>query len=297
MQNRFETQLVDRIERAIHFMISSLKADNSPSLEEIADAAAISKFHFHRIYRLVTGETCTETQRRLRLAQGATRLLQQNSSITDAAFEAGYATSQAFAKALKAALSTSATKLRADPERLSNAIGYLGSPAAQKAGTASPLISVELVSLEPFDIIVKRHVGDPATETFVYEALFEALGDFENLEAILGFPHDDPRYTDISECVVDCALGTTKAPSELPAGISLQEGPSGLFLLSPHVGSYADMEPLTDALYEAALSMPFIEIADTPMFIHYLDDPEETAEENLRAVVHLPFKMRDGYEI
>jgi len=297
MHDKLENQLVDRIERSIHFMISSLKADNSPSLGEIADAAAISKFHFHRIYRLVTGETCTETLRRIRLAQGATHLLQQNSSVTDAAFEAGYATSQAFAKALKAALSTSATKLKADPERLSSAIGYLGSPAIQKTGTVSPLLSVELISLDPFDIIVKRHVGDPAAETVVYEALFDALGDFENLEAILGFPHDDPRYTDISECVVDCALGTTKAPSALPSGITLQEGPSGLFLLSPHYGPYGDVEPLIDALYEVALSMPFIEIADTPMFIHYLDDPEETPEEDLRAVVHLPFEMRDGYEI
>ncbi|PCI64720.1 MAG: hypothetical protein COB37_00030 [Kordiimonadales bacterium] len=297
MDDKQKSHLIERIERSIHYMISSLNEETSPSLEEIAGAAAISKFHFHRVYRLVTGETCTETLRRLRLAQGATHLLRPNATITDAAFEAGYATSQAFAKALKTALSVSASDLKADPEKLSNAIGYLGTPAAPMAAEPSPLLSVEVASLEPFDIIVKRHVGDPATENSVYEALFEAIGDFENLRAILGFPYDDPRFEKIDDCVVDCAIGTLKAPDSIPTGMTLKDSPSGLFLSTNYTGSYDEMGPITDALYSAALSMRFIELDDTPMFIHYQDDPEEIAEEALRATVYLPFKMKENHEV
>ena len=57
----------ERIERVVGFL--SNQVDNNPSLETLADVAAISPFHFHRVYRAVTGETPSATLRRLRLTK------------------------------------------------------------------------------------------------------------------------------------------------------------------------------------------------------------------------------------
>jgi AraC family transcriptional regulator len=58
-----------RICQAMNFIETHL--EENPSLEEIARAASFSKFHFHRIFKGVTGESVGEFTRRLRLEKAA----------------------------------------------------------------------------------------------------------------------------------------------------------------------------------------------------------------------------------
>ena len=66
MKSSTQKSHYERIERVVDFL--SDQVDNNPTLEALADVAAISPFHFHRVYRAVTGETPSATLRRLRLA-------------------------------------------------------------------------------------------------------------------------------------------------------------------------------------------------------------------------------------
>ena len=60
------------------------------SVEELADMAALSRSHFHAIFRQETGQTLTQYLRALRLS-AATRLLQQtDTSIVDVAYGCGF---------------------------------------------------------------------------------------------------------------------------------------------------------------------------------------------------------------
>lgn len=45
--------------------------DGDLSLDALADVAAMSRFHWHRLYHGMTGETCAQTVRRVRLHRGA----------------------------------------------------------------------------------------------------------------------------------------------------------------------------------------------------------------------------------
>jgi AraC-like DNA-binding protein len=67
---------VQRMNRAIDHVLAHL-AQPLP-LEQVADAAAFSPYHFHRIFRSMMGETLNQFARRLRLDRadrGASRLL------------------------------------------------------------------------------------------------------------------------------------------------------------------------------------------------------------------------------
>lgn len=69
------------------------------SLEEIAGSAHFSKFHFHRIFKAVTGETVSGFLRRIRLEKAANQILTDaDKSITSIAIDCGYGRSQNFCK-------------------------------------------------------------------------------------------------------------------------------------------------------------------------------------------------------
>ncbi|MCW0507120.1 AraC family transcriptional regulator [Aeromonas piscicola] len=76
--------------------------DRNPTLDEVATAAALSSFHFHRIFKAVVGETIAGFTRRLRMERAARRLLlSPHSDVTRLALEAGFSSSQNFAKAFR----------------------------------------------------------------------------------------------------------------------------------------------------------------------------------------------------
>ena len=70
------------------------------SLDHLADIAAMSRFHFHRVFHAVTGETAAQATRRIRLDRAAMQLVQDCCPIGQIAADAGYATVPAFSRAL-----------------------------------------------------------------------------------------------------------------------------------------------------------------------------------------------------
>ncbi|MEL7449933.1 MAG: helix-turn-helix transcriptional regulator, partial [Pseudomonadota bacterium] len=134
---------LSRIEKAVSFIADEVGDGEEPELDAIADAAGLSKFHFHRLYKLATGETCRDTIIRFRLARATQILRDPQITVTEAAFSVGYASSQAFAKAMKRLLDTSASSLRSDGERLDAAIESLAVPQTAD-GEPLPDLKVEI---------------------------------------------------------------------------------------------------------------------------------------------------------
>lgn len=277
---------IHRIERAAQYMADVLAEERTPSLDEVARHVGLSKFHFHRLYTLVTGETCQDTLTRLRLAKAARALENPKTSVTDAAFEAGYGSSQSFAKAFRRHVSESASALRADPQRLADAVQALTTPTT-KHGDAPPL-RIELASFEPFSILAIRTEGAYPKLNATYYALFEAVGDPTLVEAIVGRPWQDITASEGIALPFDCGLKVLQAPGELPPRIHREDVDGGRFLLTRHTGAYAGLPNAIDRLYRFALGDPDVRIADQPLLFHYVDDPEETPETALRTDVYLP---------
>src|SRR5437764_1859604 len=66
--------------------------DSLPSLDELADAAGISRFHFHRVFKQITGTTPREWGKSYRLGRFAARL-DDGDEVAAAVYGAGFGAS------------------------------------------------------------------------------------------------------------------------------------------------------------------------------------------------------------
>lgn len=103
-------------------------ADEPPSLGELADAAGMSPFHFHRVFKAATGLT-PAAYARARRAERLRQALPAAPSVTDAIFAAGYGSaSGAYDGGAPLGMTPSAYRGGAAGERISFAVAdsYLG---------------------------------------------------------------------------------------------------------------------------------------------------------------------------
>lgn len=84
--------------RALSYIETHL--DEDISLDATAAAVFYSPYHFHRLFRKLTGETLGVYVRRLRLENGAF-LLRSGRSVTETALASGYWTHEAFTRAFR----------------------------------------------------------------------------------------------------------------------------------------------------------------------------------------------------
>lgn len=96
MAGRQRTDYAARSLRVLIYIQRNLDGDLSP--ETLAGRAAFSSCHFHRIFTAAMGETLGALVRRLRLERAAMALRGSATSVTDAAFEAGYESVEAFSR-------------------------------------------------------------------------------------------------------------------------------------------------------------------------------------------------------
>ncbi len=89
--------------------------DRSVSLEELAEVAHFSPFHFHRIFRGMIGESVKAHLRRLRIEKAAWRLVQTDDPIIRIALDAGFESHAAFSRAFKIQMGQSPSDWRKAP--------------------------------------------------------------------------------------------------------------------------------------------------------------------------------------
>ena len=274
------------IQRALALMERSLANEQAPSLSELANAACLSPFHFHRIYRLITGETCQQTLSRLKLAKATVGIQANRENITHIAMSAGFGSGQALAKALKRDLQVTASELRKEPERLADAIAYLSKPHNYQR-TQAP-ISVELVNLAPMSVVAIRTSNQYPALNATYEKLFIQSGGPENVKAILGLPGDLCSRLGDEDNQFDCALLLNSPMQELPPSLTALNVEAGSFIRVRHQGSYAELDNTIDSLYLTMLGQEQVNFAHRSCLFHYLDDPEQVEETFLRTDIYLP---------
>lgn len=66
------------------------------SLDALADIALMSRFHWHRVFHAMTGETCAQAVRRIRLYRAATWLSNSDTPVAEIASRVGYPNVQSF---------------------------------------------------------------------------------------------------------------------------------------------------------------------------------------------------------
>ncbi|MDH5214513.1 MAG: AraC family transcriptional regulator [Gammaproteobacteria bacterium] len=273
----------DRIDRIVRFLNEQVQS--SHSLRDLASVAEISPYHFHRVYRAVTGETPSGTLRRLRIARAVAMLRDSTKTITEIAFDVGYETSQAFSKAFRQRTGHSATEARKDRSKLDALIEQLsGAPKRRKQSE----LEVRLVSVEPFKVIASRHIGRPEGLFAAFGALFEwgeKSGLLNDYRGIYGIPVDDPR--DEEQARFDCCFDF--GPKAVPDKEYRKETlGGGLYTVTRLTGPYDGLEDKYDEFYGSWLASSNYVLRDSRAYNHYVIDPGTVPPEQWQTDIYLP---------
>lgn len=102
---------LQRITKAVDFIEDNL--DKKLSLDQLAEVAMFSKYHFHRIFKTIIGETLNDYIKRIRMIH-AYRFLQADKTleISDLAFRFGYHSLANFSRDFKAFHGISASEVK-----------------------------------------------------------------------------------------------------------------------------------------------------------------------------------------
>ena len=285
-QRQRYAEQIDRLVRylsAVDWTNDAADAD----LEKLAAIANLSPWHFHRVFRLMTGESVGDLVRRLRVAKGVAQLGGSRGEVTQAAMASGYATPQGFSRAVRRVTGLSPTDL----PRSQELIALLQARVAAKGGR--PPLSIEVTSVDPFSVQAMRNVGDYRYLNAAFARLFElvfAEVPMQTLQGIYGVPLDDPFSVTPAECRFECAvrIESRTAPPQSP--VHAIELGGGSYLVAHHLGDYDLIHAALDHLYLAMTESSGIELADAPPFVLYRDDPEVRVARELQADIYIPIE-------
>lgn len=88
---------IQSIEEAIEYMENHLL--DKISYEDVAQHLYMSNYHFHRLFKMLTGITANEYIRNRKLSKAGQELIMSNKKIIDIAYKYGYETPESFTKA------------------------------------------------------------------------------------------------------------------------------------------------------------------------------------------------------
>lgn len=213
-----------RICQAMDFISHNL--DRDLSLEEIADSASFSRFHFHRIFKAVVGETVAGFTRRLRLEWAANRLLAcPLRDITAVAMDCGFSSSQNFAKAFKRHFDTTPSAFR--QSRTCPASRPF--PGLRKPSSSPGTMGI--MALPPFRVAYVRRLG--AYDNHTHDAAFTELLRWSRPRGypgrFFGVYWDNPDVTPPGKCRIDACISIPDP--------TIPEAPVSTYTL--HGGTYA----------------------------------------------------------
>ncbi len=266
-------------------------ADGSQTVAELAKAVGMSPFHFHRVFRALTGETVGGVAKRFRLARGFRSLRDTDRSVTEVGLAVGYDSPQNFARAFKALTGHTPSEARNDPELAARVFHQLGKPKFVPAEDFSPT-RVTVVELPALHAIGLRHVGPTAGMGAVYQRLFAWLANRSLIASVQGiftvYENDaDEVPADQFRAIASVTVPDDVQPDDGLQVVRLGGGPHARLL---HEGSYAGLAASYDALYGRWLPTSGRHPADSPPFEKYLNDPQSTPPDDLRTEIYLPLR-------
>lgn len=324
MQDRKQQYLREeytaRINRVIDYINSNISSDLT--LDELAEVAGFSPFHFHRLFKAMVGENLNAFIKRIRVEKAAAMLSQNpKDSITEIAFKCGFSGSSAFARAFQEAFKMSASQWR---ENEYSKIGKMDSNREQEqdniqqefavypsyidnvnkqiwriemTGSKDLFTSIEVKEVPEMHIAYIRYIGPYAGDGGLFGRLFNKLCAWAGPRGLLRFPetkmitiyHDNPDITDESKLRTDVCV-TVPADTSVEGEVGKSTVPAGKYAVAHFEikpGQYGDA---WNAVYGGWFPESGYQPDDRPCFELYLNDPQQHPEGKHIVDIYAPVK-------
>lgn len=215
MKTNTDSPYIARVNLAIDFIMSHL--EEPIRLEQVAQAAGFSAFHFHRVFQSLVGQTPTEFTKRRRLDKALTIMaFSKDRSLTDVALDCGFSNSSDFSRCFKQQFNVPPSQFDLETWRdahrdqlnevmQSKKLHVQGLP---EFGKCDPF-SVRLKNISPFTVAYIR-VNNPyegervvrAAERLVHWAEERRVADGQ----WLGYQWENPETVPLEDCYYNIAV-------------------------------------------------------------------------------------------
>lgn len=267
-----------RVNRVTAFIYEHL--DEALDLDRLADVAAMSRWHWHRVYSAMRGETVAVAVRRLRLQRAAALLVNSEDSVEDVARRAGYDNLQSFTRIFSEAYGM-------PPGRYRKEGSHTAFNPAQN-GAPTPHYDVQVRHVPAMRLIVRPHTGSYMNIGMAFGELFGRLGMQGLLTGntrMIGVYLDDPSAVDEEKLR---SLAGAVIEGRTPLDMETYDVEARDYAVLRYKGPYSDMRPAYNWMFGTWLPQSGREAADVPVLEEYLNNPRDTPPAELLTDLYLP---------
>lgn len=281
MKNITYNDYVQRINKVVAYINNHL--DETLDLKTLANEAALSDFHFHRIFKALKGEAIGGYITRLRLEATARLLRYTALTIEEIAFNIGYETPASLSKAFKKQYGISPTEYRTNKDTYIMKKEIINPDLALKAP--------KIVTLEPKNLIYVALTGAYGSLDYgkAYEQLWAVIKAqklfTKGIESIC-ISYDDPKITEGSLQRSDVCLAIHK-PASPQDEVSCKTLAGGKYAVFFYQGSYENLSQVYDTAVRWVIDHQYT-LREEPFFEKYLNDARRTPKEKLKTEIYIP---------
>jgi len=267
-------------------------------LEELAQVANFSKFHFHRIFHAMVGETPFQFILRIRLERAASFLISNpQENITDIAIRFGFTDISIFSRNFKTYFKKSATQYRKEKNEKSN-LSQIESKKEQSENKAimyfcpsSKTIkwrtnmklnqSMEVKELPKMNVAYIRHTGPYKGDVGLFERLWNKLFSWAGPRGLVGGPdfkslviyHDDPNITQEDKLRMSICI-TVPTDTKVDGDVGKMEIEGGKYAVARFVLSGDEFQQAWEWVYGEWLPNSGYQPDDRACFEMYTEEPQ-----------------------
>lgn len=304
------TEYAKRVNRAVDHVLAHL--DATLRLEDVASAAGISPFHFHRVFKALMGETLHHFVKRVRLERALAMMSRSpRAPLTQIALACGFSSSSDFTRSFRQRYGVAPTAFdvralrdarRADLRRAVDAMRL--DPASPSRYHVEPRLGpgenpdgfqAVLRDLPPRRVAYVR-VLDPFHGTGPMDAYRRLLSWAEARGLAdapwLGYMWDDPDVVALEDCRYDAGL--VIGADDPTDGVSVIDFPAMRVAEVRISGDLALETRALDWLFSTWLPRSGCVPDDHPCFEAWVGRPFAHGYERFELAAHLPVRRRGG---
>jgi AraC family transcriptional regulator len=292
-----QTEYISRINRTLDYIESNI--EKSLTLEELADVANFSKFHFNRIFHSIVGETPFQFILRIRIERAATLIAtHKKDSITEIAHQCGFTDISIFSRNFKNYFQVSASQYRTQKSNNSN-LSQQDSNRSQSKERATQYFcpelktikwrtnmklnkSVEVKELPKMTVAYIRHIGPYKGNDKLFENIWNRLFSWAGPRGLIGgkdfkslvIYHDDPNVTIEDKLRMSVCI-TVPADTKVEGDVGKMEIEAARYVIARFELTAQDFQQAWDWVYGQWLPTSGYQPDDKPCFEMYPEEPKD----------------------
>ncbi len=277
-------QYRQRLNLVVEYIYSHL--DSPLDVNTLAEIACMSPYHFHRVFREMTGENINVTVRRLRLHFVASQLIRSSLPLDKVAQQSVYSSAESLNRAFRQHFGETPIEYRKRRQAVRTDIDkYFVAPLTFSQKEYSNMFDVEVNKNKALQLIGLDHLGDYLSVGESFQKVFMYAGEHGLLNdqtRSIGIYYDDPKTVEQDKL-------RSLACISVPEGYQLEKGsplrqitiPAATTASLTFKGAYAELETPYDWFFGQWLPQSGEQAIDFPPFEEYLNDPKNTPSSEL----------------